>query len=91
MKIVLPLNRLKIRNLKLKLVPYRVFDGNGLYLEILPSGTKSWRLKYRINNREKKVSFVKWPAISLRKARELAINYKKSVNNDEITVKSQTV
>lgn len=25
----------------------RLFDGGGLYLELLPSGSKKWRLKYR--------------------------------------------
>ena len=27
--------------------PYKRFDGRGLYLEIMPAGSKLWRLQYR--------------------------------------------
>ena len=33
--------------------PQKLFDGNGLFLYVTPSGTKSWRLKYRFQGREK--------------------------------------
>lgn len=31
-----------------KIKPYKLFEVGGLYLEVIPNGTKSWRLKYRI-------------------------------------------
>jgi len=34
----------------------RLFDGNGLYLEVSPSDGKWWRLKYRIDGKEKRLS-----------------------------------
>ena len=39
----------KIKNLQLKDTLYRFFDGQGygLYLEVLPNGSKKWRQKYR--------------------------------------------
>jgi hypothetical protein len=48
MKVVLPLTELKIRNLKPKDKKYKIFNGgsSGLYLETLPSGTKSWRIQH---------------------------------------------
>jgi hypothetical protein len=46
MRVVCPLTDLKVRNLKAKETRYKVFDGVGLYIEILPTGNKSWRLKH---------------------------------------------
>ena len=34
----------EISNGKARDRPYRLFDGNGLYIELLPSGAKYWRL-----------------------------------------------
>lgn len=48
----------------------RLFDGHGLYLAILPSGTKTWRLKYRFAGREKKLALGPYPLVSLKQARE---------------------
>jgi len=45
-----------IRNIKPKNKPFRLFDGDGLYLEIAPTGGKWWRLKYRFNGKEKRLS-----------------------------------
>lgn len=37
--------------------PYKLFDGNGLFLEVLPTGKKLWRLKYRHLGKESRISF----------------------------------
>ena len=49
---------------------YRLFDGGGLYLEVTPSGGLYWRMKYRFNNKEKRMAFGVYPIISLQEARE---------------------
>ena len=54
----------------IKDTPYRKADEKGLYLEIFPSGSKLWRLKYRIAGKEKRLALGAWPAISLAKARQ---------------------
>jgi hypothetical protein len=46
----------KIKSLKPKDKTYRLFDGEGLFLEILPSGGKSWRLKYIFQGQENRLS-----------------------------------
>lgn len=33
----------------------RLYDGQGLYLEISPSGGKYWRFKYRYSGKEKRL------------------------------------
>lgn len=48
---------------------YKIFDGSGLYIIIRPNGSKLWRMKYRLHGREKKLSFGKYPDVSLKEAR----------------------
>ncbi|WP_434718123.1 integrase arm-type DNA-binding domain-containing protein [Paraburkholderia sp. A1BS-2L] len=48
----------------------KLWDGGGLYLEITPTGSKLWRMKYRVDRREKKLSFGQYPYITLKDARE---------------------
>jgi integrase len=50
--------------------PIRLWDAGGLYLEVRPSGSKLWMLKYRIAGREKRIGLGAYPLISLRQARE---------------------
>jgi integrase len=64
------LNDKKIRDLKPESKAYRKFDGDGLYIEVMPGGAKYWRLKYRYLGKEKKLSFGVYPEVSLAEARE---------------------
>lgn len=49
---------------------YKITDGGGLYLEVQPNGRKYWRMKYRFNGKESRLSFGVYPATPLKKARE---------------------
>lgn len=49
---------------------YKVSDGKGLYLEIYPNGTKSWRIKYRFEDKERRYVIGVYPEISLAFARQ---------------------
>lgn len=55
---------------------YKKFDGEGLYLEIMPSGKKYWRLKYYYLGREKRISLGKYPVVTLNQARQKRTNAK---------------
>lgn len=44
-------------------------DGGGLYLFILPTGSKLWRMAYRFDGKQKSLSFGAYPAVSLKDAR----------------------
>ncbi|RFC36291.1 MAG: Integrase [Candidatus Nitrotoga sp. LAW] len=48
----------------------RLFDGGGLYLEVAPAGGKWWRLKYRYDGKEKRLSLGVYPDVSLKDARQ---------------------
>lgn len=61
----------KIRTLQPKDKAYKVSDFGGLYLNVTPKGSKLWKLKYRFNGKEGKLSFGPYPDISLKEARAL--------------------
>jgi len=50
--------------------PYKLFAGNGLYLEVTPNGAKHWRWKYRLLGKESRAALGSYPKLSLREARE---------------------
>lgn len=66
------LNDQQIKKAKPKEKPYKLIDGKGLYLYITPTGGKLWRLKYRVNGKEKTLSIGAYPAVTLAQAREQA-------------------
>jgi integrase len=47
----------------------KLADGKGLYLLVTASGSKLWRLKYRINGKEKKLALGSYPEVGLKQAR----------------------
>lgn len=59
----------KVRTLKPTDKPYKVSDEKGLFLLVTPAGGKLWRLKYRIDSKEKLLSFGAYPDVSLADAR----------------------
>ena len=72
----MPLNDRQIRNAKPTEAgkKAKLFDGGGLYLEVTPAGGKIFRLKYRIDGKEKTLTIGKYPAVSLSEARQAAEN-----------------
>ncbi len=47
----------------------KIYDSEGLLLLIKKSGGKYWRLKYRINGKEKQLAIGVYPTVSLKQAR----------------------
>ena len=66
----MPLTDTTIRNAKPGPKAIKLFDGQGLYLEVTPAGGKLWRLKYSFQRKEKRLSFGAYPIVSLKDARE---------------------
>ncbi len=65
-----PLTDSAIKVAKPKDKPYKLTDGQGLYLEVMPTGSKLWRLKYRYADKEKRLAFGIYPAVPLQQARQ---------------------
>lgn len=66
----MPLTDAKCKNAPPDAKPRKLADGCGLYLEVSPSGSKYWRLKYRFAGKEKRLALGVYPEVSLAKARE---------------------
>lgn len=50
--------------------PYKLFDGLGLYLEVMPTGAKYWRLKYRVEGKEKRLALGVYADVRPQEARD---------------------
>ncbi len=57
--------------------PYKLADGGGLYLLVNEDGRRYWRIKYRIDGREKLLSLGVYPEVTVKRARLLAAEVRK--------------
>jgi integrase len=69
----------KARNAKPKARPYKLSDGEGLFLVVMPSGSKYWRLRYFFAGKEKLLALGVYPDISLADARDRRAQARKTV------------
>jgi len=65
----MPLTDAAIRNTKPRPKPYKLGDSLGLFLLVQPAGGKLWRLKCRVEGKEKKLSIGSYPEVGLAEAR----------------------
>lgn len=65
----MPLTDPACRKAKPEAKPRRMADGCGLYLEVMPNGSKYWRLKYRYGGKEKRLALGVYPEVGLKDAR----------------------
>lgn len=93
-KTVTPLTVAKINNAKPKDKLYRLFDGNGLCLKILSSGSKIWEYRFKNPITDKEDTFIigDYPLISLSEARIIQTEKRSMVAkgiDPKIKIKSQ--
>ena len=65
------LSEIQIKNAKAAERPYKLADGEGLFLLVKANGSKLWRMKYRYRGKEKLLSFGAYPDVGIAAAREL--------------------
>ncbi|MEM6823382.1 MAG: integrase arm-type DNA-binding domain-containing protein [Verrucomicrobiota bacterium] len=65
----MPLTDAKVRNSISPKGTTKIADGEGLYLLVRSNGSKHWQFRYRFANKEKSVTFGKYPQVSLADAR----------------------
>ena len=70
-----------VRKAKPKQKPYKLSDGRGMYLEIMPNGSRYWRLKYRVSGKEKRLALGVYPDVSLSDARDRREQARKQLAN----------
>ncbi|MEN0630639.1 integrase arm-type DNA-binding domain-containing protein, partial [Phytobacter ursingii] len=73
------LNARQVDTAKPREKAYKLSDGAGLYLEVVPSGSRYWRMKYRFNGKEKRMAFGVYPTVTLAQARALRDEAKKKL------------
>jgi len=78
-RLTTPLTAKEIQSAKPREKEYKLFDGGGLYLAVTPKGGKWWRLKYRFDNKEKRLALGVYPDLSLQEARKLREAYKAQI------------
>jgi hypothetical protein len=67
----------EIENAKPRDKKYKLADGGGLCLLVLPSGGKLWLWRYRFAGTEKNMTFGEYPLVTLKDARDLHFAAKK--------------
>jgi len=65
----MPLTDTAIKKAKSEAKDYKMADGGSMYLLVKATGSKCWRLKYRIGGKEKLMAFGMYPDVSLADAR----------------------
>ncbi len=65
-----PLTDSALKVAKPKDRPYKLADGQGLYLEVMPGSSKLWRLKFRFGGKENRLALGAYPDVPLQKARQ---------------------
>ncbi len=58
------------KNAKQKEKDYKLSDGHGMYLFVTAKGAKIWRMKYRLEGKEKLAVIGPYPLIQIKEARE---------------------
>lgn len=75
------LNDSKVRSAKPHEKQYKLPDGKGLYLLVLPNGGRYWHFRSKSGGKEKLMSFGTYPEISLADAREKRDAARKQIAN----------
>jgi integrase len=66
----MPLTDTTVRNAKPDTRPRKLSDGGGMFLLVMPTGAKWWRLAYRYGGKQKLLSLGIYPETSLKDARD---------------------
>lgn len=60
---------------------YKLTDGGGLYLNVAPTGSKVWRLRFELKGKEKLLTLDPYPDMGLAEAREARTAAKKQLRD----------
>jgi len=77
----MPLSDTSARMAKPRDKSYKLSDGHGLYLEVVPSGSRYWRLKYRFDGKERRLALGVYPVVTLARAREDALEARRLLHD----------
>ena len=75
----MPLTSLAIQNAKPSLKPFKMADGDGLFLIVQSNGSKLWRLRYFHLGKERSLSIGSYPGVSLADARAKRVEARRQI------------
>ena len=73
-----------VRNAKPKEKPYRLKDGDGLFLYVPPSGVRAWQFRYKINGKHQTLTLGKASVMGLAEARRRADEARSAAADESI-------
>lgn len=85
----MPLTDKAVKNAKAGDKPVKLFDGGGMFLLVTPAGQRYWRLKYRVNGKEKLLALGVYPDVSLAVARKKRDEARESLRRVSIPMKQR--
>lgn len=68
-----------IRTVKRQGKPFKMYDRDGLFLLVNPTGSKLWRWRFRFDGKEKLMALGEYPLVGLAQARELHLTARKKL------------
>lgn len=78
------LTNLQIKNAKPKDKDYKLYDGNGLFLLVTKAGGKYWKMRFKYQGKEKKLSIGDYPAMTITEARDAVQQHRNSLRSGDI-------
>lgn len=69
----------RLNNAKPKEKPYKVTDGGGLYVLVMPRGAKTWIYQYSLDGKRREVTIGRYPEIGVADARDRHSEYRAMV------------
>ncbi len=75
------LTDLQVKKADIREKAYKLSDGGGLYLAVMPSGEKAWRYNFtsKVTGKQKTLHYGTWPALSLKDARQKHLEAKQVI------------
>ena len=67
------LRKTNIDRLEIREKRYTVLDGNGLSIEVMPSGKKIWRLRFQHKGKQSTITLGEYPQLGIKDARLEAV------------------
>ena len=60
----------RLNNAKPKEKPYKLTDGGGLFVQVMPGGSKTWCYQYSLAGKRREVTIGRYPEIAVKDARD---------------------
>lgn len=76
--------RLTSKSFKTKRKRYSLADGEGLSVDVFPTGKKKWIVSYRVNGKQTRKNLGEYPELGCKDARQLARQCKAEVLKEQL-------